>query len=103
MRCIMQLSAESPNIKLKLDKIIDYLKNIGCSKILLFGSYAEGKINSNSDIDIAVSGIKALEFYKAIAKLPLLINTAVDLVDFDDLPPYFQKSIQKNGIILYGN
>lgn len=94
----MELSAE---IKEKLDKIVDYLKNIGCSKVLLFGSYAEGSIHENSDIDIAVSGISTLDFFKAIAKLPLLINNPIDLVDFNDLPSQFQNSIQKDGIILY--
>lgn len=96
----MQLSAET---KIKLEKIVDYLKRNGCSKILLFGSFAEGNIHPNSDIDIAVSGMNAKAFFKAIAKLPIIIKQSIDLVDFDDLPPKFQKSIERTGITLYAN
>ena len=96
----MELSSE---IKMKLEKIIDYLKKTSCSKILLFGSFAEGDIHENSDIDIAVSGMNTEDFFNAIAKLPIIIKQKIDIVDFDDLPLRFQKCIEKSGKILYGN
>jgi predicted nucleotidyltransferase len=90
-------------IKPKLNKIVDYLKASGCSRIVLFGSHAEGTDYPDSDIDIAVCGIPNTEFFKAVAMLPLLVRHRVDLVDFDDLPPKFQKTIEKNGVLLYAN
>lgn len=93
----------SADIKTKIDKIVEYLRAGGCSRIFLFGSLAEGGYKPNSDIDIAVSGISSKEFFKAIARLPLIVKHRVDLVDFDDLPLKFQKSIKNNGVLLYGS
>jgi predicted nucleotidyltransferase len=91
------------DVKVKLDKIVDYLKGGGCSKIYLFGSFAEGRGKTNSDIDIAVCGISNKEFFKAVATLPFIVKHRVDLVDFDDLPSNYQESIESNGVLLYAN
>jgi len=93
----------STDVKTKLDRIVNYLKGGGCSKIYLFGSLAEGTNRTNSDIDIAVCGISNREFFRAVAILPFIVKHRVDLVDFDDLPPKYQESIQSNGVLLYGN
>jgi len=93
----------SVDIKVKLDKIVEYLRASGCSKILLYGSLAEGVSNTNSDIDIAVSGLSSKEFFKAVAVLPFLIKHRVDLADFGELPKKFRQSIEKNGVVLYAN
>ncbi|UCH97329.1 MAG: nucleotidyltransferase domain-containing protein [Candidatus Aminicenantes bacterium] len=93
----------SKDIKVKLEKIVNYLKTSGCSKILLYGSLAEGVHHINSDIDIAVIGLSSKEFFKAVAVLPFLVKHRVDLVDFGELPPKFQQSIEKNGVVLYAN
>jgi len=93
----------SKEIDEKLDRIVDYLKEKGCSRILLFGSIAEGKNNTNSDIDIAVSGMHTKDFLGAIANLPLVVNHKVDLIDMDDLPLKFRESIEKNEVCLYGD
>ena len=83
--------------------IVIYLKEKGCSKIILFGSLIDGRMNVKSDIDIAVSGITSKNYFTAIAKLPTLVKQRVDLVDLDDLPLNFRKSIEKDGIVLYAN
>jgi len=93
----------SEDIKVKLDKIVEYLKASGCSRILLYGSLAEGVSNKNSDIDIAVSGLTSKEFFKAVAVLPFIIKHRVDLTDYGELPPKFQQNIEKNGVVLYAN
>jgi predicted nucleotidyltransferase len=63
----------------------------------------EGNDSADSDIDIAVGGISGKEFFKAVASLPLMVNHRVDLLDFDILPPRYQKNIEKNGVLLYAN
>jgi predicted nucleotidyltransferase len=93
----------SKDVKTKIDRIVDYLKAGGCSKIFLFGSFAEGVDRTDSDIDIAVSGISNKQFFSAVAELPFIVKHRVDLVDFEDLPPKYQKSIEKNGVVLYAN
>jgi predicted nucleotidyltransferase len=89
-------------IEPKVAKIVEYLRAEGCSLIMLFGSFAEGVSHPHSDIDIAVSGISSKNFFRAIADLPHLVKHRVDLVDIDDLPLGYKKSIKQNGVILYG-
>ena len=94
----MELPKEIQN---KINLITDYLQRMGCSKILLFGSIAEGNYYSNSDIDIAVSGIKPKDFFRAMFDLPLMVKQNVDLVDYNDLFEGFKKLIEEDGIVLY--
>ena len=93
----------SKEIDKKIERIVNYLKEKGCSRILLFDSIAEGKYIRNSDIDIAVSGMSTKDFLSAFAILPLIAKQQVDLVDLDDLPLKFRKSIEATGVILYGS
>lgn len=93
----------SKEINEKIERIVSYLKEKGCSRILLFGSIAEGKYIRNSDIDIAVSGMSPKDFLRAVADLPPIAKQQVDLIDLDDLPLKFRKSIEVTGVILYGN
>lgn len=87
----------------KLQQIINYLKESGCSKILLFGSLAENDFTDHSDIDIAVTGMSPAEFLKAVSLLPYIIQHKVDIIDLNDLPDYYRKEIESNSIVLYGN
>lgn len=98
----MELSKEH---KKKVDKIVDYLKNGGCSKIFLFGSLAENGERSRpgSDIDIAVSGISSKEYFKAVAMLPFLVKHKVDLIDLEQIPQKFKHYIEQSGVLLYAN
>ncbi|MCP5048478.1 MAG: nucleotidyltransferase domain-containing protein [bacterium] len=91
------------DLRTKLNEIVDYLKASGCSKIVLFGSMAEGMHHLNSDIDIAVSGISNKEFFKAVASLSFIVKHRVDLVDFEDLPSNYRKNIEANGVLLYAS
>jgi len=91
------------NIDTKISLIIDYCKNIGCSKVWLFGSYAENTARLDSDIDIAISGIPTYYIFKAVAQLPLIIHHSLDIVNFDDLPENFKNNIATNGRLLYAS
>jgi predicted nucleotidyltransferase len=93
----------SQEMKSKLDKIVDYLKALGCSKVLLFGSLVEGRMQKHSDIDIAVYGVSGEAFFKAVASLPFLIKHNVHLVDSDLLPSGHRHTIESNGVVLYAN
>lgn len=70
--CFRKKIFEKKRINEKIEQIVDYLSKKGCSRILLFGSFAEGNHNINSDIDIAVNGMNAKDFMMAVAKLALM-------------------------------
>jgi len=85
----------------KLTKAIEYLKSIGCKEIILFGSLSDGTFDRFSDIDLAVSGVSPRAYFRAIAILPSLIGSKVDLVMMDHMSDELEKRIRKQGKILY--
>lgn len=71
----------------------------GVRKVLVFGSCIAGD-SVGRDIDIAVSGVAARDFFRFYADLICAIAKPVDLVDLDK-DSLFTRLIQKDGIILY--
>jgi len=41
-------------LQASLDSIVSQLKSLGALKVILFGSFAEGKVDVNSDLDLLV-------------------------------------------------
>lgn len=70
--------------KSDIDRAVNILKEEGCKEIFLFGSIARGNFSDNSDIDIAVKGIKKGRFFKIYAKLANALEHRVDLVDLNN-------------------
>lgn len=83
-----------------IEKAIKILKENGATEVYIFGSIANGKFNENSDIDIAVKGIKAEEFYKVAGILMFELENKIDLIDLDDNNNRFAQMILKVGGLL---
>jgi predicted nucleotidyltransferase len=66
-----------------LEAAILILRKYGVSEVFIFGSLADGTYHENSDIDIAVKGLKPELFLKAYADLSFHINRNVDLLNMD--------------------
>jgi len=86
--------------KKNLNTIVDISKEFGAKKVFLFGSCIND-INSSSDIDIAVSGIKPGDFFKFYGKVSMKVKDEVDIVDLDDIREHLYKRILSKGKILY--
>ena len=96
---------------LNTDDIISSLKQTKPKKIVLFGSYAYGKSDSNSDIDLLVIVDTTKNFHQRIQELrPLLPkDKPIDLIVLT--PEEYQRAqgvnplvteIDSKGKILYG-
>lgn len=84
-------------------KIVDPLRQqFAAQRVVLFGSLAhEGWFTRWSDIDLAVWGIPAEQFYQAVSVATGLSEEfAVDLVDPDDCRPAIREAIEREGIEL---
>ena len=87
-------------LKKELNKIVSISKEFDAKKVLLFGSCLED-IKSAHDIDIAVSGIKPIEFFKYYGKVSMAVKDEVDIVDLDDIREHLYKRILSKGRIIY--
>ena len=87
-------------------------KEYGVEKAYIFGSYARGDYNENSDIDIIISSknIRSLLIIGAILEeLKLVLQKEVDLIeeecfedDMDEMDQEFYDKIKKERVMIYG-
>jgi len=83
-----------------IEKAVEILKKYGSSEIYIFGSIANGRFDENSDIDIAVRGLKDEYYFKVLAELGMNIFREIDLIDLDDDNDRFAQFILKRGAMI---
>lgn len=77
------------------------LKKIGAKRIILFGSFATGRFRKDSDVDIAVEGLSAKAYFKALGIVEeILDDIPFDLIDLREALPSVAERIKKEGIII---
>lgn len=90
------------------DKIVEIIKNkIKCDAIIVFGSFARGTQNEESDIDIAIKtkcDISKKELHKISDLLADELKRDIDLVNLDTVEnDGFKYEILINGNVIYCN
>ena len=88
------------------DKVIELLNNaLECEAIVIFGSFARGTQNEESDIDIAVKANKEItkkELYAISGKLADELERDIDLINLDTIEnDGFKYEILINGEVIY--
>lgn len=76
-------------------------EQFGITKLAVFGSYAKGEENENSDIDIVILEMKrknGLLVVKAKKFLQERLNKEVDIGFYSSMNPFIKKRIQKEMI-----
>ena len=83
------------------DDIVRIAKKSNIKKVILFGSRARGTNSERSDIDLAISGGNALDFYYDVEEKAHTL-LMFDVVDLDKgISEELQAEIKKDGVILY--
>ena len=93
----------------KIDKFAQMIEQqgISVSKVILFGSYAKGKANADSDIDIAIVstqfGHDTAEEMMMLRKIALKVDSHIEPVplcpeDLDDHFSMLAQEIKRHGI-----
>ena len=83
----------------------DVFQSYSVEYCFLFGSYAKGKENEKSDVDLLISmQVNGLAFYSLIEELREKLKKKVDLLDVAQLDhnPELLREILKDGIKIYG-
>ena len=92
--------------ELKID-IGNILSGFPVEKAILFGSYAKGLADENSDIDLVIDAkgkLRGLKFFGLLEILTTKLNKQIDLIDQRDIVKNGQadKEIEKTGVVIYG-
>lgn len=86
----------------KLVKLL--LENLNCCAIILFGSYARGTQNDESDIDVAIKikqNLDKKELFRISNLLSEELKKDIDLINLDEIGDTFRYEILINGKTLY--
>ena len=67
------------------------------TRVVLFGSLAEGSYSEHSDVDLAVEGMPSAAYFQALAELMALFGGPVDLVRIEDAAPSLRAHIEEAG------
>ena len=83
--------------------VSSFAHQYGASRIYLFGSYARGDANANSDIDLRIDKgtIRGLQLGGLAADLTDAFGLPVDLIPTGSLDMSFLEAISKDEVLLY--
>jgi hypothetical protein len=94
---------EIEDIKKKCSLVFEKYDIIFC---YLFGSYAKGKANPTSDVDLLIyaDNVKGLKFYGLVEEIRRVLHKNVDVLDINQLNDNLEltKEILKDGVKIYG-
>ena len=86
------------------DKTAPIAKAYGIGRMGLFGSYARGEANDDSDVDLYIDRgrLKSLlQYFAFIDELENVLNCHVDVVTTGIEDKQFLSAIMKEGVLLY--
>ena len=86
------------------EKTVPIAKLYGISKMSLFGSYARGEANDESDVDLYIEKGKLrslIQYFSFVNDLEKELGCHVDVVTTGIKDADFLKSIYEEGIVIY--
>lgn len=91
------------SIRNKLTPVFD---NEPVYRAILFGSYAKGFADDQSDVDIVIDSrgkLIGLDFFRVLDLIVNALNKDVDLIEISDITPEspVHKAIMQEGIVIY--
>lgn len=92
--------------KQQQQSIVQKLKPYSPSKIGVFGSYARGKENKASDLDLLISLRKRINLFELMSleeELSSMLGIEVDLVTEKSINKYIKPYIQKDIIYIFND
>jgi len=77
----------------------------GVRSAILFGSYAKGRANPRSDVDLLVdSGLRGMAFYGLLEGVVSALSVPVDMIDVTQVEKDSEiaQEIRKSGVQIFG-
>jgi uncharacterized protein len=89
----------------EINQIKTFFADKPAKKVYLFGSYARGEADENSDIDLLIdwdySQIKGFDYLIWLENIKLLLNKEVDFVSVKYVSHLIENYINKDKILIY--
>ena len=85
------------------ERIAPILEKWGVRRASVFGSYARGEADDNSDVDILVElseDMSLMDLVELKLEIEDAIGKRVDLVEFDAVKPSIRKSVMEDQVAL---
>jgi len=82
------IDIEQAELQQAIEQAAAILMEAGAKAVYIFGSVVEGNYHSNSDIDLAVSGLPTSKFFEIMGKTMTVLPRPLDLVDLDSDTPF---------------
>ena len=86
------------------EKTVPIAKKYGVERMSLFGSYARGTANQNSDVDLYIDKGKItslIRYFMFVDELEKILNCHVDVITTGIEDKKFLSEIQNEGVLLY--
>ncbi len=99
-RFIMEKIPESH--RRDIQTAVEILGKEGCKEIYLFGSLVKGDFSAQSDIDLAVKGLKKKDFFKTLGMLLAVLEHPVDLVNLEKEDRFSTMLLKKGNLLRVG-
>jgi predicted nucleotidyltransferase len=97
------VNEELENLKPEIEKLA---KEHNLSLVLLYGSQAKGNVRTESDIDLAVLGVKPISTDDIIALsnefAQIFEVNEIDVKSLHNTGPLFRYQVMQNSVLLYG-
>ena len=93
------------NIASIRESVSPIAKQYGLRRVFLFGSYAKGTANEESDVDLLIAtDVSGIKFYDLVEAIRESLHKKVDVLDPKQLldNPELVNEILKDGIKIYG-
>ena len=85
------------------EKISPVLRKAGVSRSSLFGSFARGKNNATSDVDILIEpphGMSLIDLVGLQMEVEQALGRKTDLVTYKALSPYLRENVLREAITI---
>jgi predicted nucleotidyltransferase len=83
--------------------ILPVLERYFIKRAAIFGSFAKGNTNANSDVDLLIEPAKGFTIFKLLKleqEISSLTNRKVDLVEYDALKPSIRDEVLLSAITI---
>ena len=89
------------NVRSAILKAREILTRNGATQIILFGSMARKEFDAESDIDLCVSGLTGVSYFRAVGECLKELDFHVSIVPLENIWGYFRQRVLREGKVIY--